>query len=127
MCKVAAKLADGWIPIFLTQEEYKQKMEKILRKANKLGRSRDDFTFVHNIPYIPAINRKEGLKKYSENQFFRARNESFAIGSPMECAQQLQGYVDLGVDLILLRLYNVHNVREQIFTIHHEILPLLNS
>jgi len=127
MCKVTARLADGWIPIFLTQEEYKQQMEKILREANKLGRRRDDFTFVHNIPYIPAMNRKEGIKKYSENQFFRARNESFAIGSPRECAQQLQGYIDLGIDLILIRLYNVHKFREQILTIHHKILPRLSS
>jgi len=126
MCRMVARLADGWIPSFLTPEEYRQRMEKILEDAEKMGRRRRDFIFVHNTRYAPALSREEGLKLLSESQFGRLR-ESFLTGLPEECTQQLQRYIDLGVDLILLRLHHVHHIQKQILTIRDEILPRLTS
>lgn len=44
MLEIAGELGDGWIPLYFTPKEYKEKLERIFQIAKNLGRNIDNFT-----------------------------------------------------------------------------------
>jgi alkanesulfonate monooxygenase SsuD/methylene tetrahydromethanopterin reductase-like flavin-dependent oxidoreductase (luciferase family) len=61
--------------------------------------------------------------------------ERYVVGSPEDCVEKLQEYVDIGVDLILLRLHQVAQTSfvrekkhlEQVSLIYNEIFSRLEE
>ncbi len=71
---------------------------------------------------ILAENKMEALRSLPDHM--RSwHNQRSIIGSPSECAERLQEYVDIGVDLIILRLHNTAQTDRQIQVIRDEIIP----
>ena len=132
MRQVASKLGDGWIPSFLTPEEYKNGMDEIINLAERLGKRRSKFTFAYDTGIILAESRKQGLKTYSGFHFasggvlLLAPEETMVIGSPEECVEQLQKYVNLGIDMIILQVHHVDRFEEKISLIRDEIITQID-
>lgn len=132
MCRFAAREADGWIPGHLSPEDYKDKMNGIIDTAERYGRCRDGLTFVHFTRILTGAHMDEVLKSMSKNQISRMK-ERYIVGSPENCVEKLQEYVDIGVDLILLRLHHLAQTsfekgekhHQQVVFIHNEILSQL--
>jgi alkanesulfonate monooxygenase SsuD/methylene tetrahydromethanopterin reductase-like flavin-dependent oxidoreductase (luciferase family) len=132
MCRFAAKECNGWIPGHLSSRDYKHKMNEIINEAEKHGRRRSEFTFVHFTRILTGPHMDEVSKLKSKDQMSHGR-ERFLVGSPKFCLEKLQEYVDVGVDMILLRLEQVARTsleneekhREHIEFIRDEILSQL--
>lgn len=132
MRRFAAREGDGWIPGHLSSKDYKDMMNGIIDEAKRRGRSRDDLTFVHFTRILTGVHMDEALKSMSNDEISRVR-ERYVFGSSEACVEKLQEYVDIGVDLILLRLHHLAQTsfvkeerhRQQILLIHDEILSQL--
>ena len=124
MCRMAVRLGNGWISAFISPLEYKQHRERIIQYLEKIGRKRDDFMFVVNNYIIVTKDREKVMRSFPITNGERYR--SFTVGSPEECVEQLQRFVDVGVDLILLRLYNVDQPLDQITMIRDQIILQLD-
>ena len=132
MCRFAAKECNGWIPGHLSPEDYRDKMNEIIEEAEKHGRRRSDFTFVHFTRILTGSHMDEVLKLMPNDQVSQGR-ERYLAGSPRSCLEKLQEYVDIGVDMILLRLQQVAQTsleneekhRQHIELIRDEILSKL--
>ncbi len=132
MRRFAAREGDGWIPSHLSPMDYKDMMNRIIDEAESYGRRRDDLTFVHFTRILTGSHMNEVLKSMPKDQISRIR-ELYTVGPPDTCVEKLRSYVDIGVDLILLRLHHVAETsfvkeerhRQQITFIYNEILSQL--
>jgi alkanesulfonate monooxygenase len=106
MCRFASKECNGWIPGHLSPTDYKNKMNEIVKGAEKHGRRRSDFTFVHFTRILTGPHMDEVLKLKLKDRMSRGEGR-FLVGSPKFCLERLQKYVDVGVDMILLRIEQV--------------------
>lgn len=74
----------------------------------------------------------EVLKSMSKDQISQIK-ERYIVGPPEACVEKLQAYIDIGVDLILLRLHHLAQTsfaklerhHQQITFIHNEIFSQL--
>ncbi len=132
MCRFAAKECNGWIPGHLSPKDYKEKMNGFIEEAAKHGRRRDDFTFVHFTRILTGSHMDEVLKLMPKNQTPQS-TERFLMGSAQACLERLGEYVDIGVDMMLLRVHQVAQTslvneekhRQHIEFIYDEILSKL--
>jgi len=132
MCRFAAKECNGWIPGHLSPKDYKDKMSQIIEEASNHGKTRRNFTFVHFTRILTGLHMDEVLRLMPKNQVSQGR-ERFLVGSAEFCVEKLREYVDIGVDLILLRLHQVAQTsfvqeekhQQQINYIRDEILSKL--
>lgn len=132
MRRFAAREGDGWIPGHLSFNDYKDMMNGMIDEAERCGRCRGDLTFVHFTRILTGDHMVEALKSMSKDQTSRIK-ERYIIGPPEDCVEKLQKYVDIGVDLILLRLHNIvptsfvekERHGQQITFIYNEILSQL--
>lgn len=107
-------------------------MDEIIDEAEKRGRRRSDLTFVHFTRILTGPHMDEVLKSVSKDQISRIR-ERYIVGPPEVCVEKLQRYLDIGIDLILLRLHRIAQTsfakqekhRQQITFICNEILSQL--
>jgi len=132
MRRFAAREGDGWIPGHLSPMDYKDMMNGMINEAERYGRCRDDLTFVHFARILTGAHMNEVLKSMSKDHISGIK-ERHIVGSPEACVEKLGSYVDIGVDLILLRLHHVAETsfvkeerhRQQITFIYNEILSQL--
>jgi probable F420-dependent oxidoreductase len=106
MRRFAAREGNGWIPGHLRPEEYKKTMNKIIVEAKTCGRNRDNFTFIHFTRILTGAHMDEVVKLLSKDEITRIKKR-YLVGPPEICIEILQEYVDIGVDLILLRLHHL--------------------
>jgi len=106
MCRFAARECNGWIPGHLSPKDYENKMNEIVEEAEKHGRHRSDFMFVHFTRILTGIHMDEVLKLAPKDQVSQSR-ERFLVGSARTCVEKLREYVDIGVDMILLRFHQI--------------------
>ncbi|UCH02395.1 MAG: LLM class flavin-dependent oxidoreductase [Candidatus Bathyarchaeota archaeon] len=106
MLRFTAREGDGWIPGHLQPEEYQNTMNQIITNAEKCGRNRDNFTFIHFTRILTGPHMDEVIQLLSKDEISRIR-KNYLVGSPETCVEMLQEYVDIGVDLILLRLHHI--------------------
>ena len=132
MLRFAAKECNGWIPGHLSPSDYRQKMNGIIEEAEKHGKRRSEFTFVHFTRILTGPHMDEVLKLKLKDRMSRGEGR-FLVGPPKFCLERLQSYVDVGVDMILLRieqvartsLENAEEHGEHIAFIRDEILSKL--
>ena len=129
MCRFAAREGDGWIPGNISPATYDATMQRIVDETKRCGRNRSDLTFVHCTRILTGPHMDYVLTHLSADQIVRIRDRHI-LGSPETCVERIREYLDLGIDLMLLRLHHVAPTpftkeakhRQQITFIHDEIL-----
>lgn len=128
-----AKYGDGWMTTGNTPESLAQNLAKIRQYAREEGRELGpDFevALYYNInvneDYEAAFQEsKSFLDSYYTTDYSRAYLETWvALGSPQQCIDKLQSYIDAGATTITLRLSSYSQDRQFNRVTEEVIAPL---
>jgi probable F420-dependent oxidoreductase len=105
----AARLGDGYMPYLFTPERYADSLKKIYTMANDVKRDMSRFTAYNFVFTAVAETHGEAHRMAAEklskryNQPFENLVERYcALGTPKECAERLQRFVDAGARHFIL-------------------------
>jgi probable F420-dependent oxidoreductase len=127
----AARLGDGYMPYLFTPERYADGLRRIYALASERKRDMNHFTPYHFVFTAVAETHEEAhrmaVEKLSRryNQPFESLVERYcALGTPKECADRLQRFVDAGArHFILSPLCDTGVLGQHLETCAREILP----
>jgi alkanesulfonate monooxygenase SsuD/methylene tetrahydromethanopterin reductase-like flavin-dependent oxidoreductase (luciferase family) len=128
-----ATLADGYITMGVTAEEFERRWEVIERTAGELGKDLANFeTSIHGM-----VNINDDRKAaYDESKYYFSHYYApgyppeelikvwLAHGAPAECAEMIQSWIDMGITTPVLRFTSPRQI-EQIERFINDVLPLL--
>jgi alkanesulfonate monooxygenase SsuD/methylene tetrahydromethanopterin reductase-like flavin-dependent oxidoreductase (luciferase family) len=131
--KRVTTLADGYITMGVTAYEFKRRWEVIEKTAGELGKDLSNFeTSIHGM-----VNINDDRKAaYDESKYYFSHYYApgyppeelikvwLAHGSPAECAEMIQSWIDMGVTTPVLRFTSRHQMG-QIERFIKDVLPLL--
>jgi alkanesulfonate monooxygenase SsuD/methylene tetrahydromethanopterin reductase-like flavin-dependent oxidoreductase (luciferase family) len=126
-----ARLGDGWMTTWKPPEEVRTSLAMIRGYAREMGRElKPDFevAIYHNINVNEDRDRafaesKRFLDSYYSVDYQQDMLELWvAAGSPVQCIQSLQRYVDAGATTILLRVTG-YDQKRQFKRVTEEVLP----
>jgi len=126
-----ARLGDGWMTTWKSPEDVRTSLAMIRAYARETGRDlKPDFevAIYHNINVDEDRDRafaesKRFLDSYYSVDYRQDRLELWvAAGSPRQCIQNLQRYVDAGATTILLRVTG-YDQKRQFKRVTEEVLP----
>jgi probable F420-dependent oxidoreductase len=127
----AGRLGQGWVSYVVTPERYRQSLQKIETAAHAAGRSLDGFARAH-LTFITIGNDFETARDSWVRRLSQRYNQDFAplagrygvIGTPAQCIERLEQFVDAGCNYFLLNaIGDVKQEREQLEIMAAEILP----
>jgi probable F420-dependent oxidoreductase len=127
----AGRQGDGWVSYVVQPARYAQSLEKIRATAAQAGRSLDGFTAAHLV-FITVGRDYERAEKTWVERLSRRYNQDFSplarkygvIGTPAQCAEQLQRFAEAGCAYFLMNpICGLDEEREQLEVIAAEILP----
>lgn len=132
MHRVAA-MADGYVTTAVTLDEYKRRWQLIQEEAARIGR--DLSKFETSIHWMVNINdNKQAAFDESKYYFDNYYSPSWpppevikiwlAHGSPAECAEMIQSWIDVGITTPVLR-FTARDQMGQIRRFIDEVLPFL--
>ena len=105
----AARLGDGYMPYLFTPERYTESLQTITALAREQKRDMSRFTPYHLMFTAVAETHQEAhhvaVEKLSQryHQPFEKLVERYcALGTPQECIERLQRYVDAGARHFIL-------------------------
>ena len=118
----AAKFGEGWVPYFYDPPRYRDSVEKIAAFADEHGRSIDNFQWGF-FPYISiyeseqeaaeiAARRLGGQYLYG-GEFINIVRRYCLLGTPEQCAERLQEYIDAGARHIVFSITSRPEDRER--------------
>ncbi|MFW9802734.1 MAG: LLM class flavin-dependent oxidoreductase [Candidatus Thorarchaeota archaeon] len=96
-----AQYCDGWIPAYLTCEQFEDMVKMIAKYAAKFDRNSDDFTIAHETYTCIAKTSKEAedISKQTMKKIFpEAYQKIFLIGTPDEVYDMIAKYEKAGVN-----------------------------
>ncbi|HUZ09181.1 MAG TPA: LLM class flavin-dependent oxidoreductase [Acidimicrobiales bacterium] len=111
----AARTGDGWVPLFLSPDQYAQDLARLRDETGAAGRDPGDVTaatvvFVHVGPEDSAL--RQGCEWLSS--FYGIPPKAFArhlvAGSARSCAERLVGYADAGAEHVVTMIADDHAV-----------------
>jgi alkanesulfonate monooxygenase SsuD/methylene tetrahydromethanopterin reductase-like flavin-dependent oxidoreductase (luciferase family) len=128
-----ARLADGYITMGVTAAEFRRRWEIIAEAANASGRNLAHFeTSIHGM-----VNINDDRKAaYDEAKYYFGHYYApgyppdelikvwLAHGSPAQCAEMLQSWIDMGITTPVLR-FAAKDQLGQVGRFVEEVLPLL--
>jgi alkanesulfonate monooxygenase SsuD/methylene tetrahydromethanopterin reductase-like flavin-dependent oxidoreductase (luciferase family) len=128
-----ATLADGYITIGVTAQEFRRRWNVIEKTAGKLGKDLAKFeTAIHGM-----VNINDDRKAaYAEAKYYFSHYYApgyppeelievwLAHGAPAKCAEMIQSWVDMGITTPVLR-FAAKDQLGQVQRFIHEVLPLL--
>ena len=126
-------LADGWMSVGVTTEQFKSSWETILSIAKAAGRHTER---MESCLYYSINIGKDEDSSYAEsqkffNEYYRTSNISMdtiklwvAGGPPERCAEKIRAYIDAGAQTVSLR-FSSYDQPGQIGRFIEEVLPLL--
>jgi len=126
-----ARLGDGWMTTFKSPEDVQTSLAMIREYAREMGHElKPDFevAIYHNINVDQDRDRafaeaKRFLDSYYSVDYRQDMLKLWvAAGSPAQCVQSLQRYVDAGATTILLRVVG-YDQKGQFKRVTEEILP----
>ncbi|MBV8090321.1 MAG: LLM class flavin-dependent oxidoreductase, partial [Alphaproteobacteria bacterium] len=129
-----ARLGDGWMTTFKSPEDVKSSLAMIGEYAREMGHElKPDFevAIYHNINVNEDRDRafaeaKRFLDSYYSVDYRQDMLKLWvAAGSPAQCVQSLQRYVEAGATTILLRVVG-YDQKGQFRRVTEEILPALS-
>src|SRR5713226_2005193 len=131
----AGRQGDGWVSYVVTAERYAQSLETIRTAAAEVGRPLDGFTPAH-LTFITVGRDYEAAKATWIRLLSRRYAQDFAplaerygiIGTPSQCAEQLERFVEAGCRYFLMNpIVEAEEERAQIEAIAAEIVPRFRS
>jgi probable F420-dependent oxidoreductase len=127
----AGRQGDGWISYVVQPERYKQSLAKIEAAASAAGRSLDGFAKGH-LTFITLGKDYESAERVWVDRLSKRYAQDFGplakkygiIGTPDQCAEQLQRYIEAGCSYFVLdAICDAADEARQIETFAAEILP----
>jgi probable F420-dependent oxidoreductase len=127
----AGRQGDGWVSYVVTPERYAQSLEKIGAAAQAAGRSLDGFAMAH-LTFITVgrdyeTARERWVKRLSDRyaqDFGPLAGKYGVIGTPEQCAEQLQRFRAAGCTYFLLNpICDVPEERDQLELIAADVIP----
>jgi len=127
----AGRQGDGWISYVVQPERYKQSLAKIEAAASAAGRSLEGFAKGH-LTFITLGKDYESAERIWVDRLSKRYAQDFGplakkygiIGTPSQCAEQLQRYIEAGCTYFVLdAICDAVDEAGQIETFAGEILP----
>lgn len=128
----AGRLGDGWIPSFITPEEFRRGVERVQRYARESGREipADHFGVLINYAFAdsPAAGLRLADPYIPRNRVDEATlAQSMAFGPPDAIARKVEGYVAGGGSKFILRpLCLPEQMLDQLSRLAEEVIPLFH-
>ena len=130
----AARFGEGWVPYFYDPLRYRESVEKIHRFAEEGGRDVSEFQWGF-FPYITICQSEEEAAQISAQQlggqylyggeFINIVRRYCLLGTPEQCAERLQEYVEAGARHIVFSITCRPEDRERhIEEIASKLIPL---
>jgi probable F420-dependent oxidoreductase len=129
----AARQGDGWVSYVVHAERYRQSLEKISRAAAAAGRSLDGFARGH-LTFITLGRDYESAERVWVERLSRRYAQDFGplarkygiIGTPDQCAEQLQAFVAAGcTDFLVNPIGRPEDEGAQLEAIARDVVPRL--
>lgn len=128
-----ATQGDGWLTYFYTPEAFAASWAKIRDYAEEAGRDPAELRNVSQLPLCIGETREAAkartgpwLASYFDTpDWSDATPESAIVGTPEQCAEQVQAHIDAGVQEICLIPHEYDP--EQVGLFAAEVLPLLDT
>jgi len=127
----AGRQGDGWVSYVVQAERYKQSLEKVQAAAVAAGRTLEKFTPAH-LTFITVGRDYETAKatwvrllstRYAQD-FGPLAGKYGVIGTPAQCAEQLQKFVEAGCRYFVMdSIVDVADERTHLETIAAELIP----
>lgn len=127
----AGRVGDGWVSYVVTPDRYRQSLQKIRLAADAHGRSLEGFAYAH-LAFITVGRDFEAARDAWVSRLSRRYNQDFrpladrygVIGTPAECIEQLERFVEAGCGYFLLSATgDPEDEPEQLERIAADILP----
>jgi probable F420-dependent oxidoreductase len=127
----AGRQGDGWVSYVVTPDRYRQSLEKVRAAAAAAGRSLDGFVAAHLTFVTVGSDHEraratwvERLSKRYAQDFGPLAGRYGVIGTPAQCAEQLQRFREAGCEYFLLNpIVDARDEREQLEVLAAEVLP----
>lgn len=130
--KRAATKGDGWLTYYYTAESFQKVWAKVRGFAEEAGRDPNELISTNQLPIcIGPRDKIEGpMKEWLQTEWDYASwsestMDSAIMGTPEECAEQLQAHLDTGIDRIIFVPYKYE--KEQIDALASDVIPLLRQ
>jgi len=127
----AGRQGDGWISYVVQAERYQQSLEKVQAAAVAAGRALEKFTPAH-LTFITVGRDYETAKatwvrllstRYAQD-FGPLAGKYGVIGTPAQCAEQLQRFVEAGCRYFVMdSIVDLADERTHLETIAAELIP----
>jgi probable F420-dependent oxidoreductase len=127
----AGRQGDGWVSYVVQAARYKQSLEKVQAAAAAAGRTLETFTPAH-LTFITVGRDYETAKatwvrllstRYAQD-FGPLAGKYGVIGTPAQCAEQLQPFVEAGCRYFVMdSIVDVADERTHLETIAAEVIP----
>jgi probable F420-dependent oxidoreductase len=124
---LTAKYGAGWMPFSPSQRGLQRRVKKLVSLLKTEGRDLSSIEIIPSIVFQLGANKKHAfdqlpsyLKSIQDSAGFR-----YLLGSPSDCAEQIQAYASKGATHLVLRIVNPSQISENIGTIQNEILSIL--
>ncbi len=131
----AGRQGDGWISYVVQPERFKQSLDKVHGAAASAGRTLDAFTPAH-LTFITVGRDYETAKatwvrlltkRYAQD-FGPLAEKYGVIGTPAQCAEQLQRFADAGCRYFVMdSIVDAAEEQAHLETIAAEIIPRFRS
>lgn len=101
--RIVARQADGWNAIFLTVEEYRERLEVMRRACEEIGRNPGtlELSFGQRVSVDADAKRAEDRARLQYERhgvpFDEQIRSRFIFGTPLQVAEQINAFVELGV------------------------------
>ncbi|MFW9888812.1 MAG: LLM class flavin-dependent oxidoreductase [Candidatus Thorarchaeota archaeon] len=112
-----AQYANGWMPAYLTTEQFEEMVKKIGKYAAKFNRDPNDFDICHETYTCIAKTSKkvEEISRLSMTNIFKdeKHEEAFLLGTPDEVFDKVKRYEKAGVNYFEVKFIS-HNVDQML-------------
>jgi probable F420-dependent oxidoreductase len=131
----AGRQGDGWISYVVQPERYKQSLAKIETAAAAAGRALDGFVKAH-LTFITMGRDYESAERMWVTRLSQRYAQDFGplarkygiIGTPAQCAEQLQRFIDAGCTYFVLdAICDAAGEHEQLERFAAELFPKFRS
>jgi len=119
-----AKLSDGWVSYFYKPTSFETSWKKICNYCQIYGKDVSSFGNCDMVPALVSTSREDGLElvkgyvhRYCDlPPWSEASVESSITGSPKECVEYVERYIDAGVkELVLIPAFsNISEIKNRI-------------
>jgi probable F420-dependent oxidoreductase len=127
----AARFGDGWLAYFTTPQRFREGLEKVAAHRGRESRESSPFGAGLILYACLASSREEAraaAAEYLSNEYrqpFAPLVDRYcALGSPADCGETIQRFVEAGVDhVVLVPTVKPERVSEQLARLAEEALP----